>query len=176
MARGKIPTYAQLERRAKAIKTRKTKLEARQLLPPKIGTKGERPRMPVKYKSALTGDEYVISASKPGVEFFTLAALGLGAADGSNPPPRSFRPNLVFATKGLAKGVVATSLLSGQQYTKYVEGDTIANQNHYSAPLQADTPTEIKTKLQAIYATVKGTIGEHGTMRFVAEKAPISFA
>ena len=175
MPRGKIPTVAQLERRATDIKARKTKLEARQKLGPKPGTKGDRPRASYKYKGAISGDDYTISASKSGVDFFTEAALGLAVPDGSPPPPRGFRPNLVYASKANATGKLKKSLLTGRDYLSYQDVDSKTTVSNYSAPLVADTPAAVKTKLQAIYATIKPTIGIHGTFRFISEKAPISF-
>ena len=176
MARGKIPTVASLDRRAKGIAQRVKNLAIRQKLEPKTGSKGDRPRTAVKYKAAGSAEEYTVTASKNGVAFFTIALLGVTDSDGSPRPPAGFRPNLVFARKGKSTGAVVKSLLSEGKYLSYSETFTKGTPSNYSAPLQGDTPTEIQTKLKAIYAAKKAVIGEHGTIRFTSEKFPISFA
>lgn len=176
MARGKIPTVASLDRRAKNIQTRAKNLAIRQKQAPAVGSKGDRPRMAVKYKASANNEEYTVTASKAGVEFFTLAALGVAASDGSPRPPAGFRPNLVFARKGKSSGAVVTSKLSDAKYLSYSETFTKGKPTNYSAPLQGDSATEIQNALKAIYVANKAILGEHGTLRFVSEKFPLSFA
>lgn len=175
MPRGRIPTVASLERRALAAKTRQTKLIARQKLGPKAGVKGDIPRIPVNYKSIMTDDEYGISASKTAVDFFGMDKLGVTAAAANTGPPRGFRPNLVFATKANLSGKVFKSALTGNEYLRYTDAFAKGNPRNFSAPMQAATIAEIKTKLTAIYGAIKGTIGNHGVLRFTFEKSPLTF-
>ena len=176
MTRGKIPTVASLDRRAKNIQTRAKNLATRQKQAPAVGSKGDRPRMSVKYKASANKEEYTVTASKNGVEFFDLASLGLAASDGSPRPPAGFRPNLVFARKAKNTGVIVQSKLSEAKYLSYADTFVKSKPTNYSAPIQGDTSLEIQTLLKAIYTAKKATLGDHGTLRFVTEKFPLSFS
>lgn len=171
----RIPSVAELTRLLNEAKARETALEARQALPPKVGTGQRRPTDSVKYSTIFSAEDLIINAPSNGIAFFGgLAALGLAAPDASPRAPRGFRPAKVMATRGKATPSTETSALSGRRYLKYSIEATGDTQSSFSAPVSAETVAALKTKVETLINSKKDDVGEYGRIWFEPERPVFS--
>lgn len=145
------------------------------------GTTQRRPKTPVKYavlSPLATADAaFTVQASASGLQFFGgIAALGLAAAATDPSIPRGFKPALILATVSDASPELVRARGSNRPYIRYGRGTRGSNvQYNYSAPVTADTPTNLDTRVKAVFAAVKPNLGgAYGRAWFEAEVYPLS--
>lgn len=140
-----------------------------------------RPKTAVKYAVlsplATSDSAFTIQASSSGIQFFGgITALGL-AVQGTDPrEPKGFRPAQVRAMVSDTSPSVIRAKGSNRPYTRYGRGNRDSNaQYNYSAPVTADTPTALDTRVKAIFAAVKPNLGgAYGRVWFESELYPLS--
>ncbi|AFY31607.1 hypothetical protein [Calothrix sp. PCC 7507] len=140
-----------------------------------------RPKIAVKYAVlsplAATDSAFTIQASSSGIQFFGgIAALGL-AAQGTDPSePRGFRPAQVRAMVADSSPAVVRAKGSNRPYVRYGKGTRDSNsQYNYSAPVTAETPAALDTRVKAIFTAIKPSLGGgYGRVWFEAELYPLS--
>jgi hypothetical protein len=142
-----------------------------------------RPKIAVKYAVLSTLAEanlaFTIQASQSGVQFFGgITALGLAEAGTQPAPPRGFKPAQIHAMVADSSPSIVRARPSNRPYTRYGKGARGSNsQYNYTAPVTADTPTALDTKVSAIFAAVKGNLGGgYGRAWYDAEEYPISIS
>ncbi|BAY77953.1 hypothetical protein NIES25_44230 [Nostoc linckia NIES-25] len=140
-----------------------------------------RPKTAVKYAVlsplATSDAAFTIQASSAGIQFFGgITALGL-AAQGTDPrEPRGFRPAQLRAMVSDASPSVVRAKGSNRPYTRYGRGNRDSNvQYNYSAPVTADTPTNLDTRVKGLLTSIKPSLGgDYGRVWFESEQYPLS--
>lgn len=140
-----------------------------------------RPKTAVKYAVlsplALADAAFTIQASNAGIQFFGgLQNLGL-AEQGTDPSaPRGFNPAQIMAMVADSNPAIVRAAGSTRPYIRYGKGSRGSNsQYNYCAPVTADTPTNLDTKVKGLFSSIKGSLGgAYGRVWFEAERYPLS--
>jgi hypothetical protein len=139
-----------------------------------------RPKTPVKYAvlSPLAADAaFTVQASASGLQFFGgITALGLVIAATDPGVPRGFKPALIRATVADATPALIRAKGSNRPYIRYGRGTRGSNaQYNYSAPVTADTPASLDTRVKALFTAAKANLGGgYGRAWFEAEVYPLA--
>ncbi|MBD2519957.1 hypothetical protein H6G93_34450 [Nostoc sp. FACHB-973] len=158
--------------------------KAREAYSPPLREEGastqRRPKSAVKYAVlsplAAADAAFTIQASAAGIQFFGgIEALGL-AEPGTDPSaPRGFRPSQILAMVADSSPSVVRAKGSNRPYTRYGKGTRDSNsQYNYSAPVTADTPANLDTKVKSLFTSIKGNLGGgYGRIWYEAEQYPL---
>ncbi|ALF53820.1 hypothetical protein ACX27_14745 [Nostoc piscinale CENA21] len=137
------------------------------------------PKVAVKYAVlsplAEADAAFTIQASQKGLNFFgDLAALGLAESDTDPSAPRGFKPATIHAMIADSSPAVIRAQGSNRPYVRYGAGTRGGGtQYNFTAPITADTPTNLKTKVTSIIAAKKGSVGGgYGRIWFEPEDYP----
>ena len=140
-----------------------------------------RPKIAVKYAVlsplAEADSAFTIQASSAGIQFFGgITALGLAEQATDPSEPRGFRPAQVRAMVSDNSPAVVRAKGSNRPYVRYGKGSRDSNsQYNYSAPVTAATPSALDTRVKAIFAAIKPSLGgAYGRIWFEAELYPLS--
>lgn len=140
-----------------------------------------RPKTPVQYAVlsplAAADSAFTVQASTSGLQFFGgITALGLATAATDPTIPRGFKPALIRATVADATPQLIRAQGSNRPYIRYGRGTRGSNsQYNYSAPVTADTPTALDTRVKSLFTSVKSNLGgPYGRAWFEAEVYPLA--
>ncbi|PHJ54496.1 hypothetical protein VF14_35215 [Nostoc linckia z18] len=159
--------------------------QAREAYNPPVRESGaatqRRPKLAVKYAVlsplAEADAAFTIQASKEGLEFFGgIAALGLAAVSTDPQAPRGFKPARILATVADATPQLIRAQGSNRPYIRYGRGARGSNaQYNYTAPITADTPANLKSKVTTVITAKKTAVGgAYGRIWFEPEDYPYS--
>ncbi|MBD2202752.1 hypothetical protein H6G33_17895 [Calothrix sp. FACHB-1219] len=144
-------------------------------------TTQRRPKTPVKYAVlsplAEADSAFTIQASAAGLQFFGgITALGLAAAGTDPAKPRGFYPAMIKAMVSDSSPTLLRATASKRPYMRYARGSRDSNvQNTFSAPVTADTPSNLDTRVKGLFTAIKPNLGgNYGRAWFEAEIYPLS--
>lgn len=132
---------------------------------------------PVLSPLAPASTKFTIQASQAGINFFSdLLALGLEAPSTAPMAPKGFEPAKLHAMVSDASPSLIRAKASNRPYTRYAAGNRGSGvQTHFTAPVSADTPSALDTRVKALFESVKTKLGSaYGRAWFEAEKYPLS--
>lgn len=137
------------------------------------------PKVGVKYAVlsplAAADAAFTIQASKKAIDFFGgITPLGLAAVATDPEAPRGFKPARILAMVSDSSPAVIRAKDSGRAYTRYGSGTRGGGtQYNFTAPITADTPANLKAKVEAVVAAKKGSVGGgYGRIWFEPEDYP----
>ncbi|MEH2414478.1 hypothetical protein [Nostoc sp.] len=173
---GRRKSARQLEEQLKYAKAR----EAYKAPLREEGTATQRqPKIAVKYAVlsplAQADEALTIQGSKKSIEFFGgITALGLAAAATDPAAPRGFKPARIMAMVSDSSPAILRAKASNRPYTRYGSGTRSGGtQYNFTAPITADTPTNLKGKVTAVITAKKGSVGgAYGRIWFEPEDYP----
>lgn len=140
-----------------------------------------RPKIAVKYAVlsplAAADSAFTIQASNPGITFFGgIAALGLEAQGTDPSAPRGFKPSRILAMVADSSPSVVRAKGSNRPYVRYGKGTRDSKtQYNYSAPVTADTPSTLDTRVKGLFTSIKSSLGgAYGRVWYEAEQYPLA--
>ncbi|MEH2139904.1 hypothetical protein [Nostoc sp.] len=168
---------------AKQLEEQLKYAKAREAYNPPLREEGaatqRQPKIAVKYAIlsplALPDAALTIQASKKAIDFFGgITPLGLAAFSTDPEAPRGFKPARILAMVSDSSPAIVRAKGSNRPYTRYGSGTRGGGtQYNYTAPITADTPTNLKAKVTAVVAAEKGSVGgAYGRIWFEPEDYP----